>query len=69
MTTHKARYVLLEHACVLYDRQTERYLDCAQLATHCGLSDLAERYSRVERIHLLFEWYRTHGQSTLEQCK
>ena len=66
LTTHKARYVLLEHACVLYDRQAERYIDCAQLATQCGLSDLAQRYSRVERIHLLFEWYRAHGQGVLE---
>jgi HAD superfamily hydrolase (TIGR01484 family) len=66
LTTHKARYVLLEHACVLYDRQTASYLDCAQLAAQCGLNDLAGRYSRVERIHLLFEWYRDHGQSTLE---
>jgi hydroxymethylpyrimidine pyrophosphatase-like HAD family hydrolase len=66
LPTSKARYVLLEHACVLFDRQTDTYLDCAQLAAECGLSDLTARYARVENIHQLFEWYRTHGQSTLE---
>lgn len=66
LPTPKARYVLLEHACVLFDRQADAYLDCAQLAVQCGLSDLAARYSQVENIHLLFDWYRAHGQSALE---
>ncbi|MFQ3225839.1 MAG: hydroxymethylpyrimidine pyrophosphatase-like HAD family hydrolase [Lentimonas sp.] len=71
LPTSKARYVLLEHACVLFDRQTDSYLDCAQLAAQCELSDLAARYSRVQNIHRLFEWYRAHGQNALEayyQC-
>ena len=71
LPTSKSRYVLLEHACVLFDRQTDSYLDCAQLAAKCGLSDLAERYARVENIHQLYQWYRTEGQATLEahyQC-
>ena len=67
LPTTKARYVLLEHACVLFDRQTDSYLDCAQLAAECGLSDLAERYARVENIHRLYQWYRTTGQAALEE--
>jgi hydroxymethylpyrimidine pyrophosphatase-like HAD family hydrolase len=66
LPTSKARYVLLEHACVLYDRKINDYLDCAQLAEACGLSQLAHRYSRVEQIHVLFEWYRTKGQAAIE---
>lgn len=66
LQTPKARYVLLEHACVLFDREADAYLDCAQLAAQCGLNDLATRYSQVEKIHLLFDWYRAHGQSSLE---
>ena len=66
LSTHKARYVLLEHACVLFDRHTERYLDCADLATQSGLHELAARYSQVQEIALLFDWYRTHGQGILE---
>ncbi len=66
LPTPKARYVLLEHACVLYDRQTETYIDCAQLAEHRGLSDLATRYLQVESIQRLFGWYRSQGQSVLE---
>jgi hydroxymethylpyrimidine pyrophosphatase-like HAD family hydrolase len=66
LPTSKARYVLLEHACVLFDRQADAYLDCAQLAALCGLNDLAARYAQVEKIHLLFDWYRAHGQRSLE---
>ena len=66
LPTSKARYVLLEHACVLYDRQEGRYLDCARLAEHCGLSDLASRYSRVGSIQRLIDWYHQHGQAKLE---
>lgn len=66
LPTTKARYVLLEHACVLYDRKINDYIDCAQLANDCDLSELATRYSRVDQIRLLFEWYRTKGQAVIE---
>lgn len=64
--TSKARYVLLEHACVLYDRETADYINCAELARQCGLDDLVTRYAQVENIHMLFEWYRSQGQGILE---
>lgn len=66
LPSSKARYVLLEHACVLYDREAGAYLDCAQLASHYGLDDLATRYLQVENIHRLTEWYHAEGQQALE---
>lgn len=64
--THKARYFLLEHACVLYDRELSRYINCAQLAEACGLADLAARYHNIEIINTLFDWYRSTGRAQLE---
>ena len=67
LPTRKARYVLLEHACVLYDREAGDYLDAAELAAQCGLDDLHARYRQVENIHRLFDWYRDQGQVLLEE--
>lgn len=66
LPTAKARFALLEHACVLYDRVKNNYIDCSQLAADCGLVELTERYQQVEVIHHLFDWYRQLGQSELE---
>ncbi len=66
LPTSKARYVLLEHACVLFDRHTDTYLDCEQLAHRCGLNELAARYAQVKNIQRLFKWYQSTGQKTLE---
>jgi hydroxymethylpyrimidine pyrophosphatase-like HAD family hydrolase len=65
--TSKARYFLLEHACVLYDRERARYINCAELAAICGLDDLAARYRNIEIINTLFDWYRSTGQAELEE--
>ena len=67
LPTRKARYVLLEHACVLFDRESGDYVDCAELASRCGLDELHARYRQVENIHRLFDWYRDQGQLLLEQ--
>lgn len=62
----KLRYFLLEHACILYDRETDCYLDCKKIAAAAGLSDLADRYANLKHLHILFDWYRTKGQQELE---
>jgi hydroxymethylpyrimidine pyrophosphatase-like HAD family hydrolase len=64
--TPKVRYFLLEHACVLYDRERDAFIDCAELAERCGLDELAARYRNLEIIETLFDWYRTSGQAQLE---
>lgn len=66
LTSPKVRYFLLEHACVLYDRQLDTYLDCAQMAAANGLDDLVTRYQNLEHIQILFDWYRDHGMALLE---
>ena len=65
-TSPKARYFLVEHACALYDRQQDAYLDCAQMAAANGLHDLVVRYKNLEHIKILFDWYRDHGRAQLE---
>ncbi|MBT4758333.1 MAG: HAD hydrolase family protein [Opitutae bacterium] len=65
-TSPKARYFLVEHACALYDRQHDAYLDCAQIAAANGLNDLVTRYQNLEHIQILFDWYRDHGMALLE---
>ncbi|MGJ8653395.1 MAG: HAD family hydrolase [Opitutaceae bacterium] len=62
----KARYFLLEHACVLYDREVDTYINCAEWAEGCGLAELADRYRNLENIKTLFHWYKTSGQAQLE---
>lgn len=64
--TPKARYILLEHACVLYDREQDVFINCAELAERCGLDELAARYRNLEIIDTLFHWYKTSGQAQLE---
>ncbi|MGZ0654683.1 HAD hydrolase family protein [Coraliomargarita sp. W4R72] len=66
LQTPKARYFLLEHACVLYDRDLDTFINCAALAEQCGLADLAARYRNMEVIEMLIHWYRTSGQAQLE---
>lgn len=65
-TSPKARYFLVEHACALYDRQQDAYLDCAQMAADNDLDDLVSRYQNLAHIHILFDWYRDHGMAQLE---
>ena len=43
LKTPKLRYFLLEHACVLYDRERDAFIDCADMAERCGLEELAVR--------------------------
>ena len=62
----KLRYFLLEHACVLYDRVDQTYLDCSRIARDCGLPDLEGRYQRVGLINQLFDWYQQSGRAQLE---
>ncbi len=62
----KARYFLLEHACVLYDRDTDTMVDCEALANRYGMTDLAARYGNLKVIHALFDWYESTGQAQLE---
>lgn len=62
----KARYFLLEHACVLYDRERAAFINCAQLAASHDLPELASRYRNIEIIETLFDWYRHRGQALLE---
>jgi len=62
----KARYFLLEHACVLYDREEDTFINCAELAERCGLDELSARYRNLEIIETLFHWYQTSGQAQLE---
>jgi hydroxymethylpyrimidine pyrophosphatase-like HAD family hydrolase len=62
----KLRYFLLEHACVLYDRQQNITLDSEQLAATYGLDDLVERYQNITHIHVLFDWYQAQGRAQLE---
>lgn len=64
--TPKVRYFLLEHACVLYDRERDAFIDCAELAERCGLDELAARYRNLGIIETLFDWYRTSGQAQME---
>ena len=66
LTSPKARYFLVEHACALYDRQHDTYLDCEQMAAANGLDDLVTRYKNLEHIQVLFDWYRDHGMAELE---
>ncbi len=65
-TSPKARYFLVEHACALYDRQNDTYLDCAQMAAANGLDALVTRYQNIGHIHVLFDWYRDQGMAQLE---
>jgi hydroxymethylpyrimidine pyrophosphatase-like HAD family hydrolase len=65
-TSPKARYFLVEHACALYDRQRDIYLNCEQMAAANGLNDLVTRYQNLEHIQILFDWYRDHGMARLE---
>ncbi|WPJ96191.1 HAD hydrolase family protein [Coraliomargarita algicola] len=62
----KLRYLLLEHACVLYDREQDLFVNCAELAEHYGLSELSTRYRQIEVIQTLFDWYQSRGQAQLE---
>ncbi|MDQ8195345.1 HAD hydrolase family protein [Coraliomargarita sp. SDUM461004] len=62
----KLRYCLLEHACVLYDRETDRTIDCAALAKRYGFVALADRYENIRIIEKLIAWYRARGQAQLE---
>jgi hydroxymethylpyrimidine pyrophosphatase-like HAD family hydrolase len=64
--TPKARYFLLEHACVLYDREEATFINCAELAARCGLVELAARYQNLDIIETLFAWYASRGQAQLE---
>lgn len=66
LPTPKARYLLLEHACVLFDRRLNQTVDCKTLAENCGLHHLAARYRRVEAFQQVFEWYQASGQKILE---
>lgn len=67
LRTPKARYQLLEHACVLYDRELGQSLDCRAIAEANGLQDLAERYSQLEAFDAVFRWYREVGQAIFEE--
>jgi hydroxymethylpyrimidine pyrophosphatase-like HAD family hydrolase len=62
----KVRYFLLEHACVLYDRVNDAYVNCADLAEACSLGELAARYRNIQIIESLFDWYQRVGQAQLE---
>lgn len=62
----KLRYFLLEHACVLYDRATDCYLNCAEIAKTNGLHALAGRYENLDHLDVVFEWYRKRGRAELE---
>lgn len=64
--SNKLRYFLVEHACVLYDREADRFIDCAALAADLGLGGLAKRYQNLEAIELLMDWYQTTGRAQLE---
>ncbi len=67
LPTPKLRYFLLEHACVLYDRERERYLDLEQIAITADLTDLAKRYASLHTVEKLLNWYDTPGRAALEQ--
>ena len=66
LPTRKLRYFLLEHACVLYDRAQDRYIDIEAILEAAGLAGLAERYANLHTIETLLHWYDREGRSSLE---
>lgn len=64
----KVRYILMEHACVFFDRLENRYLDAAGIARQLGLRSLAHRYGLVGEMADVMQWYDDAGQSWLEAC-
>lgn len=67
LPTPKFRYALLEHACVLYDRQDDCYLDCAKIASQLGMNELASRYQNLSGIKSLIDWFHKEGQAILQE--
>jgi hydroxymethylpyrimidine pyrophosphatase-like HAD family hydrolase len=66
LSSPKIRYFVMEHACVIYDRHTGANLDLAETAKACGLHDLAKRYSSLETMRTLLQWYDDHGRKSME---
>ena len=66
LKTSKLRYFLLEHACVLYDRQQETYIDIESILTSADLASLSKRYDKLHTIEALLDWYDTVGKRKLE---
>ena len=65
-STSKMRYFLMEHACVIYDRELGKNLDLETMASNCGLPELAARYASLESMQNLLHWYDAHGRRAME---
>ncbi|WP_269522878.1 HAD hydrolase family protein [Coraliomargarita parva] len=66
LTTRKARYFLLEHACVIYDRERDGYLDLVAVARQCEMGTLVERFGNLRLMQRLLDWYDRVGQAGME---
>jgi len=64
--TPKMRYFLMEHACVIHDRQLGRNLDLETMAKNCNLPELAARYASLESMQHFLHWYDARGQEAME---
>lgn len=64
--SRKLRYCVMEHACVVYDREADIYLDLPAMAAEFGLTDLFERFQQLDDIRALMQWYDRVGQGVLE---
>lgn len=67
LKTPKLRYFLLEHACVLYDREAGAYVDIGAILKDAGLVSLSKRYEKLHTIEALLDWYDTVGRPKLEE--
>lgn len=63
----KLRYLVMEHACVIHDRETGTNLDLETMARACGMDELADRYANLDSMRKLLSWYDVRGQAEMER--
>lgn len=67
LKTPKLRYLVMEHACVIHDRETGENLDLVEVSRALGMTELADRYANLDILRKLLQWYDDRGRDAMEQ--